>query len=79
MKMKTPLFNVSVADSHVEEIDSVARECRQNGLVVLGVVPSIGLIAGTTSQRDIGKLRRICGVAGIARKFDIPIQEPMHS
>jgi hypothetical protein len=67
---------VTVADSHVAQIQDVARRLEQSGMQVGQILTTLGIITGSVDESQISTLEAIDGVAAIERQKDFQLPPP---
>lgn len=67
---------VTIADSHVAQIDDVARRLRRAGMRVDGVLATIGMITGSAPAARLAALEAVSGVAGVEEQATFRIAPP---
>jgi hypothetical protein len=67
---------VTVADSHREDIDAVARALELAGMQVEQILPVLGIITGSVAEEQIAALEAVEGVAAIERQTNFQLPPP---
>ena len=67
---------VTVAESHLAQIEDVAARLREAGMEVEQVLPAIGVITGTVPAARLAALEQVEGVASIEEQTNSEIPPP---
>ena len=67
---------VTVADSHLADVDAVARGLELAGMQVEQVLSALGIITGSVDDAQIAALEAVEGVAAVERQTGFQLPPP---
>jgi len=68
---------VTVADSHVAQIDELAQALRDAGMEVDGILRAIGVITGSLpAEQQLGSIESLPGVAAVEEQKTFRLAPP---
>ena len=67
---------VTVADSHLTDIEDVADRLRRAGMAVDAVLGAIGIVTGSVAPEQLASLRALPGIAAVEQQQTFRIAPP---
>ena len=67
---------VTVADSHVADVEGVADRLRRAGMTVDAVLGAIGIVTGSVAREQLESLRALSGIAAVEQQQTFRIAPP---
>jgi hypothetical protein len=69
-------LSVSVGDSHLKDIDKIAKAAIKVGMKVEQRLEGIGVLTGSIEANKVAGLRKITGVSGVEEERTVKLPPP---